>query len=38
MLVVARSHEKRLLGSYGIQRAWLNQNKEKLVTSGYLVR
>ena len=37
MLVVARSHEKRLLGSYGIQRAWFNQNKKRLETNGYFV-
>jgi len=38
MLLVARGHEKRLLGSYAIQRAWLNQNRDKLVNKGYFVR
>jgi hypothetical protein len=37
LLVAARGHEKRLLGSYGIQRAWLSQNRDQLISKGYFV-
>ena len=30
-----RQHEKRLLGSYGIQRTWLNRKQAYLIRQGY---
>jgi hypothetical protein len=37
-LITARDHEKKLLGVYATQRTWLDGQRDKLVTQGYLVR
>ena len=34
-LIQFRSHEKKLLGSYGLQRAWLLRNREKIESDYY---
>jgi hypothetical protein len=36
-LISARAHERRLLGSYSTQRAWLEGQKTRLVADGYFV-
>jgi hypothetical protein len=36
-LISARGHEKRLLGSYETQRAWLAGKRDILVEEGYFI-
>lgn len=35
LLLVSRSHERKLLGSYAEQRTWLNRNQDKMIANGY---
>jgi hypothetical protein len=35
LLLVSRSHERKLLGSYAEQRTWLLRNKAKMIENGY---